>query len=240
LGLLVLGIIAKRRKIKLWSPVWKQFLLIGFLGFLSTSLTFTAISRIPLYQALVILYLYPVMAMVIAFFMKMEKLDRWDPFWVFLALAGCLLLIWPEKSSGLKLEIWHIAGFVGSFCYALAFVFTRKLGSQQSGLEPIFFYSLCCAVASIPIACLLGTPLNINSVQLALSGLLVGGMTSFGQLLCYMAVRWLPAHKVGVVGNLEVFTGALASWLIFKDNITISAVFGGLIILVAARRISTK
>jgi drug/metabolite transporter (DMT)-like permease len=240
LGLLVLSILAKKRKTKLCSPVWKKFLLIGFLGFCSTSLTFTAISLIPLYQALVILYLYPVMAMLIAFLLKMEKLDRFDPFWVVLALAGCLLLIWPEKNVAFKLELGHIAGLTGSFCYALSFILTRRLGKLQSGLEPMFFYSLCCALAALPIAYLLGTTLNINSVQLVLSGLLVGGLTSFGQLLCYLAVLWLPAHKVGVIGNLEVFVGALAGWLFFKERLSLAAIIGGLIILLSSKKISYK
>jgi len=59
----------------------------------------------------------------------------------------------------------------------------------------------------------------------------------FGLLATYTALRWLPPFKVGIIGTLEIFVGALASWLIFDDPMTIRTVIGGMIILYTALKL---
>lgn len=240
LGVALVWLVAGRLKKTLWGNNWKSLSLIGLLGFLSTSCTFTAIYRIPLYQAMVLLYLYPAFAIVLSALINREPVYLRDGLWVALAIFGCVLLIWPDEAAGLNFQIGHLIGVLGSFLYGLGFVLARRLGAANSGLEPIFHYSLWAAVGAIPMAYLFGAGLGYQSGSAIMAGFLVGGLASLGQLMGYAAVRWLPAFKVGVIGTLEVFGGALASWLIFDDPMTARAAAGGFIILFVALTIRSR
>jgi drug/metabolite transporter (DMT)-like permease len=52
--------------------------------------------------------------------------------------------------------------------------------------------------------------------------------------MAFAALKYLPAHKVGVIGTLEVLGGALSSWLIFSDPFTPIGLVGAVIIIYAA------
>ena len=236
LGVAVIAAVALWHKKQLWGGHGRLLSAIGLCGFLSTACTFTAISRIPLYQALVILYLYPILAIALAAAINGEKIFAGDILRAFLALGGCLLLIWPDETAGLALDIGHLVGLTGSLLYSLSAVLTRRLGQANSGLEPFFNYSLWCSLGAIPLSLVMpgGNGLGLESWFEVGTGLLAVSQTALGQFLLYAAVRWLPAHKAVVIGTLEVAGGALASWLIFQDPITARAALGGVIILSVA------
>ena len=234
IGVIVVLAVARLLKKNLWGSNKLLLMLIGFIGFLSTACTTTAITLIPLYQALVILYLYPSLAIVLAALINKERVHARDSLGVGVALFGCILLIWPEESANLKLQIGHFIGLLGSLLYSLGYVLTRRLGDDNCGLEPIFHYSLFAAVGAIPLGLLFGANLNLMSADIVGAGLALGALGSLGQMMGYAAVRWLPAYKVGIFGTLEVLGGVLASWLIFNDPITVKGILGGLIIISAA------
>lgn len=234
IGVAVVLAVAHILKKSLWGTNKKLLMLIGLTGFLSTACTTTAITLIPLYQALVILYLYPSWAIVLGALINKDKIHARDGLGVGLALFGCILLIWPEEAAGLKLSVGHFIGVLGSLLYSLGYVLTRRLGDGNCGLEPIFHYSLFAAVGAIPLGLLFGADLGMISAGSVIAGLALGSLGSLGQMMGYAAVRWLPAYKVGIFGNLEVLGGVLASWLIFHDPMTIRAILGGLIIILVA------
>ena len=231
LGLSVTAVLGRLYKRRFWNANFRLLSLIGLCAFLATCLTFTSLSRIPLYQALVILYLYPILSLGLAALINKEKIAAGDGVRALLALGGCLMLIWPDEAAGLTLDIGHLAGLAGSLLYSLAIVLTRRLGSGNSGLEPLFYYSLFCVLGTMPLALSLGQEIGLQPDMAAAKGLLVVSLAGLGQFLGFAALRWLPAHTVGTIGTLEVLIGALFSWLLFHDPMTARAIFGGLIIL---------
>ncbi|UQZ89834.1 hypothetical protein C4J81_11680 [Deltaproteobacteria bacterium Smac51] len=234
IGVVVISLVARLFKRPLWGRNVKLLSIIGFTAFLSTACTTTAITLIPLYQAMVILYLFPTFAIILSAVINGEKIIPRDGLTVALALTGCLLLIWPDETAGLTFQAGHLIGILGSVLYSLGYVLARRLGDDNSGLEPIFHYSFYCALGAIPLSLLFGDSLGIDAPVEVLAGLALGAVGSIGQLMGYAAVRWLPAFTVGVIGSLEVLGGALASWLLFSDPMTIRAVIGGVIIVVVA------
>jgi drug/metabolite transporter (DMT)-like permease len=214
--------------------------LIGLCAFLATCLTFTAFSRIPLYQALVILYLYPILSLGLAALINREPVSAGDGLRALLALGGCLLLVWPDEAAGLVFGSGHVIGLAGSFLYSLSIVLIRRLGTANSGLEPLFHYSIACTLGALPLALIFGQELGLSLNLEAAQGLLVVSLTGLGQFLGFAAVRWLPAHTVGTIGTLEVLIGALFSWLFFHDPMTVRALFGGGLILGTALSIRPK
>ena len=240
IGVTLVYMAARALKKNLWGRNRGLLMLIGLSGFLSTACTTTAITLIPLFQAMVILYLYPSWAILLSALINRESIQARDALGVALALFGCILLIWPDESAGLSFQIGHLIGLLGSFLYGLGFVFARRLGDDNSGLEPIFHYSLFAAVGAIPLSLVFGADLGISSVSGIGAGLALGALGSLGQMMGYAALRWLPAFKVGVLGTLEVLGGVLGSWLVFNDPITARAIFGGAVIICVAFGIRQK
>lgn len=234
IGVAVVLAAARLLKKSLWGVNRNLLMLIGCIGFLSTACTTTAITKIPLYQAIVILYLYPGLAVVLAAVINREKIHFRDGLGVALALFGCVLLIWPDEAAGLNLQIGHLIGFLGSLLYSLSHVLTRRLGEDNCGLEPIFHYSLYAAVGALPLGWLFGADLSLVSAGGVGAGLALGALGSLGQMMGYAALKWLPAHKVGVFGTLEIPGGVLASWLLFHDPISLRAIMGGCVIICVA------
>jgi len=240
LGLVVTTFIAGLFGRKIWGENIRLLLLIGLSSFLASCLTFTAFSRIPLYQALAILYLYPILSLGLAALINREPISAGDGLKAFLALGGCLLLIWPDETAGLIFDFGHPAGLTGCLLYSLSIVLTRRLGPANSGLEPLFHYSLCCVLLVPFLALFFGQGLNLKPDLHAAQGLLAVSLTALGQFFGFAALRWLPAHTVGTIGTLEVVIGTLFSWLFFHDPITVRVLFGGVLILVVALSTRSK
>jgi drug/metabolite transporter (DMT)-like permease len=208
--------------------------LIGFLGALSTVFTTSAFTMVPLYQAVVILYLYPSQSVVLSAIINREGVGARDIAGVLVAFAGCVVLVWPSGATGLGLRLGHLLAFAGGGLYALSIVLTRRLGQGNRGLEPIFFYSLFAGLSALPLAFLAGQGLGLDSLAEAGRGSLLGLLGSSAQLLAYLALRYLPPFKVGVIGSLEILGSALFSLLFFDDRLGLQSLVGGIMIIYAA------
>lgn len=236
-GLAVLGLAAKLLKKDLLGRNRNMLLAVGLGTFLSTVFVVLAIGNIPLYQALVMLYLYPALTVPLNYFINSVKVRPETVFWVAAAFAGCVILIWPDSAAGLQVGVYHLAGLAGALFYALSLVLGTRLGEGNCGLEPIFYYSLWAFFGALAAIFIFGEPTGLKDPAAWGASLVLGLLALTSLLMAYAALRWLLPFKVGIVGSLEVFGGALSSWLIFDDPITIRAVIGGLIILGVAFRL---
>jgi len=225
---------AKIFKIKIWGSNKRLLILLGFFSFLGNILLTSSITMLPLYQAVVLIYLYPAMTVPQNYFINGSKVSRRDLGLLFLTFIGCLILVWPDASAGLNLGTGHLIGFLGAFFYALGFVLTRRLGNDNSGLEPMFYYGLWAVIFCTIGIFIFGQSPGLNSPANYGQSVGLAFLAIFALLATYAALRWLPPFKVGIIGTLEIFVGALASWLIFDDPITLRAIIGGLIILYTA------
>jgi drug/metabolite transporter (DMT)-like permease len=215
---------------------WTRLGLLALIGLsvtLSSASTTTAITKIPLYQAIVLLYLYPAFSVILAFLINGDRVRVLDCIGVLVAFIGCVLLVWPDKAAGLEFKVAHLFSLMGSFFYGLSCVLTRRLGQKNSGLEPFFAFSFFAALLALPFSQLFGASLGIDTAFEAVRTAGISIVGSLAQLMAFAALRYLPAFKVGVIGTLEIFGGALASWLIYSDPMTIRTMIGGLIILYA-------
>jgi drug/metabolite transporter (DMT)-like permease len=208
--------------------------LVGLCSAFSTVCTTTAITFIPLYQAVVILYLYPAFAVVLALVFRVDKMTLRAALGVATAFAGCVLLVWPDAAAGLELTWAHGVGLLGSVFYAACLILIRRLGDGHSGLEPFLFYSLASIAAAWPLSLVFGSGLGIDSLGEVGKGAALACLGSAAQLMAFAAVKYLPPFKVGVIGTLEILGTALASWLIFSDPFTARAGVGAAVIVYAA------
>jgi drug/metabolite transporter (DMT)-like permease len=240
IGVVLAALAARRLKKDLWGRDKRPLTGIGFISFMASVCTITSISSIPLYQALVLLYLYPALALLLAAPLNREPITPRTSCLIAVALAGCAILIWPDEAVGLTLEIGHLIGFVGSFLFGLSSVLIRRLGENNSGLEPVFHYSFHSVLWVMPLAFLFGSDLGFTTPRVFLTSLAVGALAVSGQFMCYAALRWMPACRVGVIGTLEVLGASLASWLLFRDPMSPRALLGGMIIIFAVLMLNRR
>ena len=244
-GLLSLAtaiIAARILKRQLWGRHWLLLSISGLFFFMATCSVFTAISLIPLYQVFVLLFMYPLLAIFLAWPINNEKIVGRDVFKACLALGGCILLLWPDKAAGLSFSFGHILALFGSLCHSVSSVMVRRLGEANSGFEPLFHYGLYCVLGTVPLAWLLGMDLGLlrGGLEGTAYGFVTVSLTSLGLLLNFAALKWLPAHQVGIIGTLEMAGVALASWLLFQDPITARAILGGALVLAVSLSIRSR
>jgi drug/metabolite transporter (DMT)-like permease len=231
-GTVAVAFLSRALNNPLWDSKRRLLASIGICGFMSSFCVTMAISLIPLYQAMALLYLYPAMSIPLASLLNREPFRLSDTIMVLSALAGSLMLIWPDHGARLVLGVGHLFGFGGGVLYGFSAVLARRLGQGNSGLEPIFHYSFYAAILVWPFSRLFGAELGIEGNLPAAIGL--GVLGTLAQLLGYAALRFLPACQVGVMGTLEIVVGAFASRLIFKDPMTARTMMGAVVIIVVA------
>ncbi len=105
---------ARVLKKSLWGKNGAALSLIGVSAFFAAACLVTTITMLPLYQALVLLYLFPTWAIFLSILINKEKARLRDALTVALALGGCILLVWPDEAAGLTFQKWHLIGFMGT------------------------------------------------------------------------------------------------------------------------------
>jgi len=231
LGLTLVLILTKYLKRSPWGTKRGLLAVAGLFIFSSSVCNTISISTIPLYQALVLLYLYPVFTLLLSAPINGEAVTARDLGLALLALIGCLILIWPDETVGLKLSRGHLIGISGALLYSFGQTFIRRLGDGNTGLEPNFYYSLYAVTLAWPLSMLFGGRLGLDNAAGLMTGLLLAFMGIVAQVSGYAALRWMPGFKVGLIAYLEVFLGAMISFVIFKDPLSLRATAGGIIIV---------
>jgi len=237
LGVLVIGLLARLFARRLWGRQTMLLTAVGGSAFMSSVCNATSLSSIPLYQALMIIYLYPVFTLLLAGPFNGEPIRRAELGLVGLAFLGSLALIWPDEAVGLDFSIGHLIGVMGAFLYSVGQVLIRRLGPGNSGLEPMFYYSLFALVFSIPLALVFEAHLGLDRLSGLGAGLLLASLGISAQMTGYAALRWIPGFKVGVIGYLELVLGGLISWLAFSDPMSPRALTGGVLLVLVAIRL---
>ncbi len=237
IGLLIILVLARIFRRGLWGRKSKLLALSGLCGFVSSVCNITSISSIPLYQALVLIYLYPVYTLLLAAPLNHEPVSGRSLALVGTAILGCVILVWPDEAIGLSFGRGQLIGLLGAFLYSLGQVLIRRVGEGNSGLEPTFYYSLYALALSWPLAAIFSGGMGIGSAEGFFTALTLAALGVAAQGLGYAALRWLPAFKVGLIGSLELPAGAVLSWLLFDDPMSLRTLFGGLMIVLAVFRL---
>ena len=196
----------------------------GIAGSISGIAYFKAISAIPLPNASVLLYTYPIFASIFAYILLREKLRNGQKIAIFLGFVGVYLIVNPKYQSVSLGEIYAlIAGLLGG----LAMVVVRRLRvKHDSGI--IYFYF-----------CLIGIPLALPgtlrtfitpNIQQAILISTIAVTALIGQLLMTYAFRYCKAGQGSAIMMTEVLYTSLIGRLFFQNTLTVTFIFGGFLV----------
>lgn len=237
IGLAIAALAARYYNRRLWGRHSRLLIAAGVFLFFSSVCNAVSMTSIPLYQALIILYLYPIITMLLAVPVNREPISAGALKLAGLAFVGCVFLIWPDEAAGLSFSPGHVVGLGGAFLYSLGQVCVRMMGNDNTGLEPIFFYGLVAVTLCWPMSQLFGTGMGLDNARGFSVGLALAAAGLAAQLMGFAAIRFMPAYKVGLIGLLELLAGSLLSWLVFHDPMSLRAMGGGFLIVFVALRL---
>ncbi|MDC7221889.1 MAG: DMT family transporter [Spirochaetales bacterium] len=223
-----------KRKLVLGGPEDRKMILLGSsLNGLRMFLYVFSYKLTTLTNAVVLLYLWPIFALLLDCFLNKKKLKLREFLILFMALSGVVLL---NVQKGFSLSRSDLLGSLMMILSALIFsgamvIFKKVLEGYGEG-ETLFFQNGLGALIFLPflIAELPGIPL----AQTAL-GIVYGfsvGIVGFG--LFFFALKRLSIFQYGALGYTEVFFGFLYGVILLGENFTLNIILGVVLILTSS------
>lgn len=237
-GVAVMLLLARMGNLSLRGEGRKTLILAGFAAVTNVICLTSAIFRLPLFEALVLLYLYPMFAALISPFINGDRFGSADWLMIAMGLLGTGLVLWPGELGG-ALSVGHLLGLGAAFSYGLTTTLIRRVVNLNNPLTPFFYVcvvgSLVCALPAFWHLPETGLPVTGWAGLVALS---VFGALAY--LASNKALKYLPSPKVGVVSMSEVIFSGIFGFLLFREHLGPAALLGGALIMASGLLLSFK
>ena len=224
----------KRKKIAIWGNNKKLLVARGVAGSLALLCVYYAVTTLPLAEATLLQYMYPVFTAMLAFFFLKEKIQRSTLICIALCLLGLLAMVKPNLSlSGENVLPWFsvFIALTGALGSGVAYVIVKKLSKTEDSSVIIFYFPLIALPLSV---FLLGDQFVIPDTEALFLLLLVGVFTQVGQVGLTKAMQTEVAAKVSAFSYVQVIFSALLGVFIFNEIPSVWTLIGGVLIVVGA------
>lgn len=224
----------KRKKISPWGHNKFLLTLRGLIGTIALICVFYAVTVLPLAEATLLQYLYPIFTTLLAFVFLKEGIQRSALVCIFLSLTGLLIMVQPAFLFGTvagnhePLPFLGVASaLLGALGSGTAYVVVRRLSDSEDASVIIFYFPFM----ALPVSCLLLwndfiLPTGISWLLL----LLVGLFTQVAQYGLTKAMQTERAGKASAYSYVQVIFSAILGWIVFNEIPTIGTVFGAVFI----------
>ncbi|MEM1347214.1 MAG: DMT family transporter [Myxococcota bacterium] len=226
----------RRGGISPWGTTHRHLLVLrGLLGFGGLSCYFYAVTKLPLGDASVIMYMNPIFVGLLAALFLKERVRPVELAAVALSLAGVACIAQPsflfgEGASRLDPAAVVIA-LVGAFFAASAYTTVRALSGKEHPMVVVFYFPLMATPLALPYAwsrLLWPTPLEW---VLLVS---VGVTTQIAQILMTRGLYLERAGKATAVTLLQVVFAFLWGALLFAELPTWLSATGAVLVLLGS------
>ena len=226
----------RRKGISPWGHNRPLLVARGVVGTIALVCVFYAVTILPLAEATLIQYLYPVFTSILAFFMIKEKIHSSTMVCIGLSLMGLLIMVQPNFLFGTILQeseplskVDIGVALLGALGSGLAYVLIRQLSTTENPSVIIFYFPF----VALPVACLLLWDDFVLPGDLAtwILLLLVGVFTQIAQLCLTMAIKLEKAAKATAFSYVQVIFSALIGWIFFSEIPSSRTLLGALFII---------
>ncbi len=232
-GTIFLLLLARSTGVRLAGRNRRTLILLSLTGTAGILCLTLALLRIPLFQALILFYTYPVVAALISPWLTSDSNSLWNWACIVLAFIGTALTLWSGQYGTLGLDTGHIAALAASACMGLTMTLVRRVSGVNSSLTPIFYISVMGMLVSL-------VPLFHPNVgfSIPLPGLAwllaIGLFAVLAHIATNKALGYIASAKVGSISMLEVIFGAIFGYVLFSEPLGWSTMGGGALIIMAA------
>ncbi|WP_246671200.1 DMT family transporter [Mesorhizobium sp. 8] len=207
----------------------------GVIGVCSMALTFFALTRLPLPDAITLNYAQPLLVVVFSsvFLGETIRIYRWSA--VVVGLVGVVIIAWPELtllSSGSAMaeeEVMGVIAALASACTsAVAAILVRNLVHSERTATIVLWFSLMASVLS-----LLSIPFGWEALSPQQYGALIaaGFCGGLGQILMTSAYRHAEVSVVAPFEYTSMILAIVVGYFAFGDVPTPYMLVGGLIVV---------
>jgi len=224
----------KRKKIAVWGNNKKLLLARGMTGSLALICVYYAVTTLPLAEATLLQYTYPVFTALLAFFLLKEKIQRSTLLCIVLSLLGLVLMVMPNLSvtNGATLPWFSVfVALLGALGSALAYVIVKRLSTTEDSSVIIFYFPLIALPLSLT---LLGDDFVMPNTEALLLLLFVGIFTQIGQVGLTKAMQSEVATKVTAFSYVQVVFSIIFGFIIFNEVPSAWTLSGGALIIIGA------
>jgi drug/metabolite transporter (DMT)-like permease len=201
-----------------WGTHRRLLFFRGFLGYLALSCVFHSVASMPLADATVIQYLYPVFTAVLATLFLGERPTPRIAVAGLASLAGIVLGARPSflcgAASAAPNPVDVLIAVAGAMFTAVAYIGVKKLTALEQPLVIVFYFPLVTLPATVPAllhSAVMPTPFE----WLVLLG--VGVSTQAGQLWLTQGLRYETATTATALTYLQVVFATLWGALFFAE-----------------------
>lgn len=128
--------------------------------------------------------------------------------------------------------IFLILGFFTGIVGGLWFVLPKLISPEYPKLQLIALDAAGILIANFILATFYNQPIPPLAISLAWLGILLYGITQIvGDLLVIYGFRLVEAHVGSLILPLEAIFGILFAFLFFQETLSLTSMFGGLLIL---------
>lgn len=235
---IVSGIISyadiKRKKIPMFGHNKVLLIARGTVGTFALMLVYYAVTTLPLAEATVLQYLHPVFTAILALFFLKEIIQRSTIACIVISLIGLSIIIQPnlQLDSGVHYPwLSIIAGVLGAFGSAVAYIIVKKLTKTDDSSVIIFYFPM----VAFPVSMImLGSDFVVPSLTAMGILILVGIFTQIGQVGLTKALHCADANKATAYAYVQVLFSVFIGWAYFSEVPVVTTVIGGGLIMVGA------
>lgn len=218
--------ILKLQKVTLFGNNQKPLIVSAIGGVGSMLLFFYTVQNIPFGSAVVIKYLSPIFAAIMAVFFLKERVRSIQWLFFLLSFTGLVLM----KGFDLRIDNFNLLiGLSGALVTGMTWIVIKNIGTSEHPLI-VVNYMMVCGTVVAGIYCLFDWQ-NPSSSDLIL--LLIAGVAGFiGQWFITKAFQVELASNVAPLKYLEIFFALLVGWIWFGESYSFLS-FGGIVLILS-------
>ncbi len=225
LGGIILWPILFSRRISLKGTHTGILILRGLFGTFSFFCLLKSIALIPLANAIVLFYTFPLFVVLFSFLFFKTPIEKGELFLIGVGLVGIYILINPDFHS---FNTGYIFGILSSGMGGVAMVLIHKARQTNGPLIIYFYFCLVGGMFSFPFFV---REFRAPSFHLGILLVFLGLMLMVGQVLMNQALKFCKASEGSLIMMSEIVFAGIGGFLIFKDPLTFHFLIGAFLII---------
>lgn len=228
IGLIAITITMKRQKLSFKVNAPKLMFLRAFFGLVGVGLYYTALSLLPLADAVILNKISPIFVVLFALIFLREPYLKGQAWVVLLGLLGALLVIRPTFDIKILPALIALASAVSS---GAAYTVIRRLTQHDKPTVIVFYFCLFSTIVLIPFLLVGGFVWPTFNEGISL--LAIGLFALIAQLFMTNAYKYAPASELSIYNYIEIVFSLLWGLLLWQESPDFIAILGALLIILA-------
>jgi drug/metabolite transporter (DMT)-like permease len=225
LGGFILWPLLSSKGVPLRGNQTRILILRGFFGTLSFYFLLKSIAMIPLSNAIVLHYTFPLFAALFSFLFFKIALEKGEVILILIGLIGIYILTNPDFHS---FNSGYLFGFLSGCFGGLAMVLAHKARQTNSAFVIYFYFCLIGGMITSPFVL---QNFKVPGIQNGILLVLIAVLLLIGQVVMNHGLRFCKASEGSLILMSEVVFTGIAGFLIFKDPVTWNFLVGAFLIV---------